>query len=82
LLRIGFYVEHFVGGELEGEAEVKLVAGGRRWQKKVVGEAGEVLGGGWSDSRYASGEPGLWRDGDLGATGGNGRVDFVRGVAN
>ena len=80
MLRTGFYVEHFVGGELEGEAEVELVAGGGGWQEKVVGEAGEVLGGGWSDSGDASGKPGLWGDGDLGAACGYGRIDFVGGV--
>ena len=79
---VGVYVEGLVGGDLEGEAKVELVGVGGGGQEKVVGEAGEVLGGGWGDSGDASGEPGLRGDGDFGAACGDGGVDLVGGMTN
>ena len=43
-----------------------FVCYGGGWQEKLVGEAGEVLGGFGGEAGDAGGEPGLRGDGDLG----------------
>ena len=75
-------VEMVVVESAEIEAERELVVDGRLGQEVLVGERGEVLGGGGCDASESCGEPGLRGDGDLGAACGDGVVDAVGGVAD
>ena len=54
-VRAGLDLEGFVGGDLEGEAEVELVGGGGFGQEKVVCQAGQILRGFRGEAGYAGG---------------------------